>query len=127
MKRRVVVLMLVLSLLVSGSGMVALAADASTVATIDETGYSTLQAAVDAVCNGTKDGTIVLEKSTLEDIRVAGEVYVNLNGKDIQSVTVESGAFYAIDSATNDFASESADDYGTIGTFTGDVQAAFSP
>lgn len=127
MKNRVLTILLVLSLLLSGSGMVAFAAEPSAVATIDGTSYSSLQAAVDAVVSGTQDGTIVLEKSTTEDVRVNGEVYVDLNGKDIQSVTVESGVFYAIDSATNDLVSESADDYGTIGTFTGDVQAAFSP
>lgn len=127
MRKRAFIMMMVLSLLVSGSGMVALAADASTVATIDEVAYTSLQAAVYAVAEGTQEGVVVLQKDTNENIKVIADVCVDLNGNNVKSVTVESGTFSGMDSQTADFASKSADDYGTIGTFSGDVQAAFPP
>jgi hypothetical protein len=100
--------------------------DANTAATIDDTSYETLQAAVDAVNSGETAGTIRLKKDA-DSIEVNGDIYVDLNGKNITSVTVNSGTFYGSDSQTNDFESKSEDDYGTIGTFAGNVQAAFSP
>lgn len=105
----------------------AAALEANTVATIDAVPYTSLQAAVDAVKKGAQDGTIVLQQSTDEAVEVGCDVYVDLNGKDIASVTVTAGTFYGSDSATNDFASASEADYGSIGSFSGDVQAAFSP
>lgn len=127
MKKRVWTILLVLSLLVSSSGVVAMAADAATVATIGDVTYTTLQDAVADVLEGNQDGTIVLNQSTEEDIYVNGVVYVDLNGNDIRSVTVENGTLYCMDKQTNDFVSETANDYGTIGTIDGNVQAAFPP
>jgi hypothetical protein len=129
MKRRAFIILLVLSLLVSASGVAAMAADESTVATIDGTAYTSLQAAVDAVYNKQVDGnsTIVLEKDTTEAITVNCDVYVDLNGNDIASVTVTAGTFYGTDSQTVDFTVEDGNGYGIIGTYTGNVQAEYSP
>lgn len=125
--KKLITFILVAAMLLSTTGILA-SASATTIATIDGTPYTSLQAAVNAVKDGTQDGTIVLQQSTAEDVAVDNcQVYVDLNGKDIKSVTVTNGAFYGSDSQTNDFESKSVDDYGTISTFSGDVQAAFSP
>jgi hypothetical protein len=125
--KKTIVFLCVLVLSISCLSVAAAALDAVTVATIDAIPYTSLQAAVDAVKNGTQAGTIVLQQSTTEDIVVSCDIYVDLNGNNIKSVTVTDGAFYGTDSATNDFVSASEEDYGIIDSFTGKMQAAFPP
>lgn len=126
MKKRALVIMLVLSLLVSGSGIIAMA-EGNYVAIIDDIGYSTLEAVQQEIDNGNQ-GTIELQQDIGELMVNGREVYVDLNGHNIGNVTVTNdGTFYGSDSQSNDFESQSEADYGIIGTFTGNVQAAFSP
>ncbi len=126
MKRRALIVMLVLSLLVSGSGMVAMA-EGNYVAIIDGIGYSTLEAVQQQIDNSNQ-GIIELQQD-IGELKVDGrEVYVDLNGHDIDTVTVtNNGVFYGSDSQTNDFTVEDTEGYGTIGSFNGNVQAAFPP
>jgi len=100
----------------------AAALDTNAVATIDDVSYDSLQNALNAVKDD-KDGVIILHQDVTETVEVGCEVYVDLNGNDIAGVTVNEGTLFAYDSQTADFEG----DYGVIGTFSGNVQAAFSP
>lgn len=121
--KKLLIVLCVLVLCLSCLTVVAAALDTNTVATIDAVPYTSLQAALDAVKNGTQDGTIQLQQDVPVTVESSCDVYVDLNGKDIAGVTVTGGTFFAFDSQTVDFEG----DYGVIGTVTGDVQSAFSP
>ena len=85
-------------------------------ATIGETEYTSLQAAVDAA---TAEDTVKLVKDSAEEIVVAEGKTLNLdlNGKSLAKLTVN-GSFYGMDSTTDDYVC-GEDDYGKIGTIEG--------
>lgn len=122
--KKLLIVLCILALMIGAVSVTAAALEDITVATVNGIPYTSLQKAVDAVKDGTE---IKLQKDTTEDIEVNWDVYVDLNGNDIKSVTVNAGTFYGTDTQTCDFESKNADDYGIIGTIEGNVQAEYSP
>jgi len=81
------------------------------VATIGTTGYTSLQAAVDAYTAA--DQPIVLQADIAENITVSKNVYLDLNGCDVTGkITVSAGTLYCMDSKTDDYTVEDTDGYG---------------
>lgn len=73
------------------------------VATVNDTNYLTVQAAVDAA-NG---GTVKLLADSSEEITATGDLYLDLNGYSLSKVTV-SGTLYGMDTATNEYKASGA-------------------
>lgn len=124
--KKVFSLILAAVMLLSASGVAAVATDSVVAATVDGVPYATIQLALEAVNKGL-GSTIQLQKEITEELVIDGTVIVDLNGYDVDQVTVNNGTVYALDSQTADFMSEDPDDYGTIKKYTGDVQAFYSP
>ncbi len=78
------------------------------------TAYTNLQEAVDDA----GAGVVQLWKNE-ETLTVSKDVVLDLNGYNIQSVTVSGGTLRVLDSQTDDYTGS----YGKIASFTGDVQA----
>jgi len=125
--KKIFALILAVIILLSASGIAAIAADNTPEAMIDGTPYNTLQLAVDAVRDGTDSGLIQLNQDVKSEVIVQCDVDVDLNGHDIDKVTVNEGVFYALDSQTSDFEAKTEDDYGVIRSYNGNVQAFCSP
>ena len=112
MKRTLITILCILAVL-TGIVTVAMAADAAVAATVGTTSYTDLQEAVDE-----SNGQLVKLEKPAASITVNGDVSIDLNGFDMESVTVESGTLYGMDSKTNDY---SGTGYGKIGTVSGNV------
>lgn len=125
--KKVLSLILAAIMLVSASGIAVIAADNTHEATINGVPYDTLQLAVKAIADGTASGTIQLAQDVATEVTVECDVTVDLNGKDIEKVTVTDATFSAFDSATSDFAAATEEDYGVIKSYTGKVQAFCTP
>lgn len=125
--KKTLAMILAALMLLSASGIAVIAADDTCEAMINETPYATLQLAVDAIQNQTDTGTIRLMQDVKDEVIVACDVDMDLNGHDIEKVTVNEGTLYVMDSQTSDFAAETEDDYGVIKSYTGNVQAFCSP
>lgn len=90
------------------------------VATVGTTGYTALQAAVDAYTAA--DQPIVLQADIAENITVSKNVYLDLNGCDVTGkITVSAGTLYCMDSKTDDYTVEDTDGYGKLHNVTGKV------
>lgn len=81
-------------------------------ALVGNTRYETVQAAVDNAAGG----CVKLVKASNEAVTAKGNLYLDLNGNSLQSLTV-GGTLYGLDSTTNDY--DCSDGYGIIESFTG--------
>lgn len=116
MKRRALIVLLVLSLLVSSSGMVTLAATDGIVATVNDVTFTDIQSAVSAASGG-----IIQLEANVDSIVIDQETCIDLNGYDITNVTVSSGTLYVLDSATKSFGNE----YGEIANYPANKVSPF--
>lgn len=123
MKQKVLSLLLVLAMVLSMAPAV-LAADANqwegdidaVVASVNGTYYSTVQGAIDAA-NG---GVVKLLNDSEEAVTASGDLYLDLNGNTLASLTVNNGTLYGMDSTTNDY--DCTDGYGKIVSLTGSYE-----
>ena len=95
--------------------LVTVAAAANTAATIGNQSYASLQTAVD---NSNSDLIKLVQDA--DTLSVTKDTYIDLNGCNIQSVTVESGTLYVMDSQTDDYTVADGK-YGKIANYTGSV------
>ena len=118
MGKKLFLTLLAVALLV---GCVAFAVSAEeNVAMIGTTGYSTLQAAVNAYADPATP--IRLLADTAENITVSKDVYLDLNGCDVTGlVTVSGGTLYCMDAQTDDYTVEDTAGYGQLKNVTGKV------
>ncbi len=85
------------------------------------TGYTTVQEAVNAASKG---AYIQLSDYSTENVTVDKDLYLDLNGFDLDGVIVAKGAtLYGVDSTTDDY--DCSDGYGTIAMVSGDGDVAF--
>ena len=92
--------------------------NAQAVAQVGETYYATVQTAAD---NASGSYVKLLGDST-ESVTVQGDLYLDLNGYDLQSLAI-SGTLYGMDSTTDDY--DCADGFGTIGQLEGAYEPQF--
>ncbi len=113
------------SLKVSVWGSDLVVTDGSVAMSVDEAGaftsYKSAQAAVDA-CAGTAN-KVVLFADVTESLNVSGNVVLDLNGKDVETVAVANGAvLYCLDATTADY-DVSDGVFGKINAYTGKILA----
>ncbi len=125
--KKIFALILTTVMLLGASGVTIIAADNTPEAIIDQTTYATLQLAVEAIREGTAFGIIQLNEDVKREVVIECDVDIDLNGHNIDKVTVNSGTLYVMDSQTTDFESRTAEDYGIIKTYEGNVQAFCTP
>ena len=96
------------------------------VAMVGSTPYATVEEAVDAITDN-KTQSIKLIASVTQAVEIKKDVYLDLNGKDMDTVTVAEGAtLYVFDSQTADYAVNTTNrDYGVIKTINGKVARTF--
>ena len=96
------------------------AAAADDVAAIGTTGYTSLQAAVNAYAAAS--APIRLLADITEAVTVNKDVYLDLNGFDVTGqVTVTAGTLYGMDSQTDDYTVEDDAGYGKLTNVSGSV------
>ena len=118
MGKKLFLTLLAAVLLVGCLGIVVAAEE--NVAMIGTTGYSTLQAAVNAYTDPATP--IRLLADTEETISVSKDVYLDLNGYDVSGkITVSGATLYCMDSKTDDYTVNDADGYGKLANVTGKV------
>lgn len=99
MNKKLVAFLCALALLVGMLAVGATASGASYVATIGTKGYTDLQTAVSEAA-----GTDVIQlEQNVPAMTVSKDVYVDLNGYNIETLTVNDGTFYGMDSETDDY------------------------
>lgn len=113
MKRKLFTITFVLALVAAILTAVA-ATDADPMATVGGTSYTDLQKAVDE-----SNGQLVKLEANGGDITVNGDISIDLNGFSINSVKVQSGTLYGMDSSTDNY--DNPDNCGKIGTVSGSV------
>lgn len=92
--------LLILSILV----ITAAAVDLATVATVNGVIYTDISAALLAVDAQMPEETVVVLEKAADALTIEKTTYLDLNGFDVASVTVESGAtLYCLDSETDDY------------------------
>lgn len=89
------------------------------VALVGKTPYETAQQAVD----NASGGYVKLLKDSAEAVTATGDLYLDLNGHKLASLTV-TGKLYGMDSSTDDY--DCADGYGTITSFAGQYERIYS-
>lgn len=83
--------------------------------------YTTVQDAVNAAPEG---GFVQLKDYSTEYVTVEKDLYLDLNGFDLDGVIVEEGAtLYGVDSTTDDY--DCSNGYGTISEYSGSGNVAF--
>ena len=114
MNKKLLTALCILTLLVGMLAIGATASETSYVAFIGSEGYTDLQTAVN---EATGTDVIKLEQN-VTTMTVNKDVYVDLNGKNIVTLTVNGGAFYGLDSQTDDYDidADNHTGYGKIGT-----------
>lgn len=96
------------------------AAAAKDVATIGTTGYTSLQAAVDAYTDATEPIRLLADIG--EAVTVSKDIYLDLNGCDVTGkVTVTAGTLYGMDSQTDDYTVADDAGYGKLTNVSGKV------
>ncbi len=107
-------------LAVSGSDLVLGNDQNTTVATIGNAEYASLQAAVNAYSDTT--APIRLIENTGEKVTITKDTYLDLNGFDVTGkIEITAGTLYCMDSQTDDYTIEDENGYGKLKKVTGTV------
>lgn len=117
MNKKLFTLLCVLALLVAVFGVTAVAAESNNVAEINDVGYTSLADAIDDVSTDDPVSSVItLLQPVQETVTFDKNCYLNLNGKDIGTVTVNEGCtLYCYDTATDDYEIEGNAEDGYIG------------
>ena len=97
----------------------------SAVALLDGNQYETLDAAIEAYSDTSVAIKLLKDVQNVSPANMEAEVYLDLNGNDINGITLPvNGTLYCMDSQTDDYSSPNSDSYGKItGITTGLVRA----
>ena len=85
-----------------GTALILQAYDESTVAVIGTTEYDTVQGAINA-CTDSQVVKLIKDEIESETIEVNNNATVDLNGHNIDGISVDNGTLYCMDSRTSDF------------------------